>query len=109
MRTKGLLVSIGVVTFSMVLFSKAQKEKQIRDLVFENIEALSMDEPVSGTGGNKVYFYWNNQHWEGEKDGSTGTWFPEYRWCDYMGSSGHQVACVAGSGNCWNGTNCKKD
>ena len=109
MKTKELFVFMGAVVFSVSVFAKMNKEKQIRDLIFENVEALSENEPVGGYEGDKVYYYWNDQHWEGERDGSTGNWFPEYDTCRLYGLDGHQVHCTQGSGNCWNGKDCIYD
>lgn len=109
MKKKDFLVVVGAFVLSASLFAEVNKEKQIRDLVLENVEALSDNEPVTGYEGNKVYFYWNNQHWEGVKDGSTSNWFPKYDVCRNMGVNGHQVYCEQGDGNCWNGTDCIPD
>ena len=42
MKTKELFVFMGAVVFSVSVFAKMNKEKQIRDLALENIEALAV-------------------------------------------------------------------
>lgn len=109
MKKKDFLVVVGAFVLSASLFAEVNKEKQIRDLVLENVEALSDNEPITGYEGDEVCFEWNGQIWNGKRDGSTSNWFPQFQWCKYLEASGHQVICAAGSGNCWNGTNCIKD
>lgn len=109
MKTKELFVFMGAVVFSVSVFAKMNKEKQIRDLALENIEALAENEPVHGYEGDKVCFDWNGTVWRGEKDGSTSNWFPKYDTCRLYGLDGHQVHCTQGSGNCWIGTDCIYD
>lgn len=109
MKRKDFLVFVGALILSASLFAEVNKEKQIRDLVFENVEALSADEPRGVYLGDDVYYEWNNTHWEGRKDGSSGNKFPKFDSCRDAGLDGHQVHCTQGSGNCWNGTSCISD
>ena len=110
MKTKELFVFVGAAVFSISIFAKMNEEKQIRDLAFENIEALAENEPVHGYDGNIVSFIWNNTNWWGDKTKSTLlNWFPKYDTCRYNGEDGHQVYCTEGDGNCWDGTDCISD
>ena len=92
-------------------FVSVQKDKsELSSLVLKNIEALALDEPVGGTSGDQVYYKFNDQHWEGDKNGSStigSNWFPSFELCYFMGNWGGQVVCTKGGGNCWNGTSCK--
>ena len=65
MKKKEFLVVLGAFILSASLFAEVNKEKQIRDLVLENVEALSDNEPITGYEGNEVCFEWNGQIWNG--------------------------------------------
>ena len=109
MNKQEFFMLVGALIFSISLFAKANKEKQLSDLALKNVEALSFVEPRGDYTGDDVYYEWDGTHWNGKKDGTVDNWFPEFRTCDHAGSPGHQVVCVAGNGNCWNGTSCIKD
>lgn len=110
MRKQELFMLVGAMIFSVSLFVKVNKEKQLRDLSLENVEALTAGELPRGVyEGDDVYFSWNGQHWEGRKNGSSEKKFPKYDYCRDAGTNGHQVYCTEGTGNCWNGTGCISD
>lgn len=110
MKKKELFILVSVFIFSVAVFAEVNEEKKKRDLVFENVEALAENEPITGYEGEKVSFLWNGTNWWGDKTQSTWlNWFPKYDTCRYDGKDGHQVHCTEGNGNCWDGTDCIPD
>jgi len=108
------IVMFAVIIASGVTFVFAQQAKLDQSsLLGQNLEALADGEdPIAGWEGDEVSFYWNNQNWwgkKGEEGWFNGNWFPTYSACQYNGTTGHQVYCTKGDGNCWNGTGCIAD
>lgn len=86
----------------------AQPEEQASDLALSNIEALGAIRDFDFPDDDVLDFYFGGQRWKRDpKDNTSGNWWPSTVTCRRPdGTSGGQVVCSGGGGNCWNGTNC---
>ena len=83
-----------------------QAKSKMSDMALANVEALaSIEGAVGVTSGNYVSFSFNGTDWWGNPN-SKYDFFPKYDDCRIDGEYRHQVYCIKGDGNCWNGTSC---
>lgn len=110
LQKKMLIASGTLVIGSAAVFNflMAQPQEQSSDLTLANIEALSAIRDFDLPDENDLKFYFNGQYWERDpKSTTSSSWWPSTISCRRPdGSSGAQIVCTGGGGNCWNGTSC---
>lgn len=81
------------------------KEHELTNVALSNVEALASEGAEGDTSGDYVSFTFDGTNWWGNPN-SEFKFFPKYDDCRIDGENRHQVYCIKGDGNCWNGTNC---
>ena len=108
---KKILSATFVVAMAATIFTgysayNSNKERKLTNVALSNVEALaSIEGAVGVTSGNYVSFSFNGTDWWGNPN-SKYDFFPKYDDCRIDGENRHQVYCIKGDGNCWNGTSC---